>query len=96
MVYGGMAPAGRDGYSGVVFGGTRPWLRPEGLPLGARAVACCLLHHMRMAAVQVREAASTESSMDEMLGDIPDEYLDPITQVGASATTVQRTIRNAT
>lgn len=34
----------------------------------------------RSFAAAVREAASTESSMDEMLGDIPDEYLDPITQ----------------
>ena len=31
-------------------------------------------------ATAVRDAASKETSLDEMLGEIPDEYLDPITQ----------------
>jgi ubiquitin conjugation factor E4 B len=34
----------------------------------------------RTFAAAVREAASKETSLDEMLGEIPDDYLDPITQ----------------
>lgn len=34
----------------------------------------------RSFATAVRNAASQETSLDEMLGEIPDEYLDPITQ----------------